>query len=60
MLCGLWDLYSLTRDQPAPPALEVQSLNQWITREIPKLYTSKECSYLNINYTLIMLIKNKN
>ena len=31
MLLGMWDLSSLTRDQPVPPALEVQNLNHSLT-----------------------------
>ena len=31
---GRWDLSSPTRDQTGLPALEVQSLNHWITREV--------------------------
>ena len=30
----MWDLSSLTRDEPVPPALEAQSLNHWNTREV--------------------------
>ena len=32
---SMWDLSSLTRDQTRTPALEVQSLNHWIAREVP-------------------------
>ena len=34
MLSGTWDLSSPTRNQTRTPALEVQSLNQWTTREV--------------------------
>ena len=34
MLCGMWDLSSLTRAEPVPPAVEAQSLNHWTTREV--------------------------
>ena len=32
---GMRDLSSLTRDQTCAPAVEVQSLNHWATREVP-------------------------
>ena len=35
MAHGMWDLSSLTRDEPAPPAVEAQSLNHWTAREVP-------------------------
>ena len=31
---GIWDLSSLI--EPVPPAVEVQNLNLWITREVPQ------------------------
>ena len=34
MLHSIQDLSSLTRDQPMPPAAEVQSLNHWTAREV--------------------------
>ena len=33
---GMRNLSSLARIAPTPPALEVQSLNPWTTREVPK------------------------
>ena len=40
--CSMWDIWlshvassSLTRDGTQAPALEAQSLNCWITREVP-------------------------
>ena len=33
----MWDLVPQTGIEPTHPALEVQSLNCWITREIPTL-----------------------
>ena len=33
---GMQDLIPQTRDQPMPPTLEVQSLNQWAAREVLK------------------------
>ena len=33
-LHGMWDLTSPTRVEPAPPAVEAQSLNYWTTREV--------------------------
>ena len=35
---GMWDLSSQTRGpgiEPAPPAVEARSLNQWTAREVP-------------------------
>ena len=34
-LHGMWDLSSLTREEPAPPEMEVQSLSHWTAREVP-------------------------
>ena len=34
-ICSMWDLSSLTRDRTGPPALGVQSLSLWTTREVP-------------------------
>ena len=31
----MWDLCSLTRDQPLPPVSAVRSLHHWTTREVP-------------------------
>ena len=32
-----WDMSSLTRIKPVPPAEEAWNLNHWTTREVPKL-----------------------
>ena len=32
---GMWDISSLTRVEPVPLAVEVQSLDHWTTREVP-------------------------
>ena len=32
--CGMWDLVSGPGIEPGPPALGVQSLNHWTTKEI--------------------------
>ena len=32
----MWNLSSLLRIKPSPPALEMQSLNHWITRGVPE------------------------
>ena len=46
----MWDLSSLSRDQPMPPALEAQSLNHWTTREVTiftiSIFASKLILYL--------------
>ena len=34
--CSMWDLSSLTRDRTHTPALEVQSLDPWTARNIPR------------------------
>ena len=34
---SMWDLSSLTREDPVFPALEVRRLNSWSTREVPCL-----------------------
>lgn len=31
----MWDLSSRPKIKPEPPAVEVESLNHWTTREIP-------------------------
>ena len=33
--CRIWDLSSLTGIEPTLPAVEVQSLNYWTTKEVP-------------------------
>ena len=35
----MWDLNSLTRDEPTPLALETHSLKDWTTREVLKFNT---------------------
>ena len=32
----MWDLSFLTREQTCAPAVDVQSLNHWTTREVPR------------------------
>ena len=32
----MWDLSSPPRIKPAPPAVEVRSLNHWTAREVPE------------------------
>ena len=34
---GMWDLSFLTRDWTLTPCIERQSLNHWITREVPRI-----------------------
>ena len=34
MSCGMWDLDPQSGVEPVPPALKVQDLNHWITREV--------------------------
>ena len=34
--CGMWDLVPLPGTEPDFPALGVQSLNHWTTREVPR------------------------
>ena len=33
----MWDLSSPTQNQTCAPAVEVQSLNHWTTREVPNV-----------------------
>ena len=35
LTCSMWDLSSTTRDQTQAPALGVQSLIHWTTKEVP-------------------------
>ena len=44
----MWCLHSLTRE-PAPPALEMLSLNHWTIREVPTVlyYNHQGCCCLN-------------
>ena len=35
--CHIWDLCSLTRDQTHVPCIGRQNLNQWTTKEVPKI-----------------------
>ena len=36
---GIWDPYSLMRDQTSlPTAVETQSLNHWTAREVPDVF----------------------
>ena len=38
---GMWDLIPQLGIEPGPPALRMQSLSHWATREVPKLIYSK-------------------
>ena len=40
LLCGMWDLSSLTRDQTHIPCIARQLLNDWTTREVPAMACS--------------------
>ena len=56
IVSSMWDLCSLTRDQTCVPALEVWSLNHWITREVPVLeklniYIIDAYKYIYIGHT---------
>ena len=35
--CGMWDLSASTKDQTHIPCLGRQSLNPWITRDVPSV-----------------------
>ena len=44
--CGMWDLVPWPGIEPGPPALGVQSLSHWTTREVPHqlfLFPKKCC-----------------
>ena len=43
MLLGMWDLSSLTRDQTCVACMVKQILNQWNTREVPRLLFQLQC-----------------
>ena len=44
----MWCLHSLTRE-PAPPALEVLSLNHWTTRKVPTVLYYNHQGYCCLN-----------
>ena len=68
MPLGPWDLSPLTRDRTHAPAVEVQSLNPWTTKEVPKgacfemthsatfhhlfLYSDAKCNHSYFNAVL--------
>ena len=35
--CGMWDLSPRPKTEPVPPAVKVQSLNPWTSREASQL-----------------------
>ena len=37
LLCGMWDLSSLTKDWTPIPYITGQILNQWTSREVPEM-----------------------
>ena len=39
----MWNLISLTRDQTLTPSIGRQSLNHWITREVPTMLIINQC-----------------
>ena len=39
----MWDLSSLTRDQTCVACVARQTLNQWTTREVPRLLFQVQC-----------------
>ena len=43
MLHSMWDLNSLPGIEPASPAVEARSPNQWTTRAVPKKGILKKC-----------------
>ena len=51
VLCSLWDLSSLTRDQIYTPALEVRSLNHWTTEGSPRFYFCKQLSWFSEDFS---------
>ena len=46
MPCSMWDLSCPTGIEPEPPALKVQNLNHWTTREVLLLLHFKVISFL--------------
>ena len=43
LLLSMWDLSSLTRDQTCVACVARQTLNQWTTREVPRLLFRVQC-----------------
>ena len=43
LLLSMWDLSSLTRDQTCIACVARQTLNQWTTREVPRLLFQVQC-----------------
>ena len=51
----MWDLSSLTRIEPEPPAVEARSLNHWTAREVLSGHLKKKIyllTYLLIHFRL--------
>ena len=46
--CSMWDLVPWPGIQPRPPALGVQSLSQWTSREVPGLSLDNPSFVVNI------------
>ena len=36
--CGMWDLSPRPKIEPVPPAVKVQSLNPWTSREVSSFF----------------------
>ena len=41
--CGIWDLVACPGTEPRSPALGVQSLSHWTTREVPQIPFCSAC-----------------
>ena len=53
----MWDLSSLTRDQTCPPALEVQSINHWTTREAQHPVLTAQVGVIGRNHSPSLLLR---
>ena len=51
MPLGMWDLSSHNQGsiEPAPPPLEVQSLNHWTTKEALTNFFNLECGFITFS-----------
>ena len=47
--CAMWDLVPWPGIEPRPPALGVQSLSHWTTREVPCFFKDGSLKFSNLN-----------
>ena len=56
-LPGMWGLSSSTRDQTCPPALEVQSIKHWTTREVQHPVLTAQVGVIGRNHSPTLLMR---